>query len=271
MVRTAARCSLPPWPPPRRSRTPSGWWRAAPPGTGRCRSRATRSCTCRRRSRRSRRGGRRCGSTTRRAPTSRASPRSRRPRRRALPRHRRGPRPRGVQAHFAAQRPRSTRCSGRPSRPNIIKGGYLRNVIPSEAEATLDIRALPDEDMPAFLDRLRALINDPGDRGAWTRRRSVRPAAPPSRLDTEAFKAIEAVNRRVYGVRPCPPCSPAPPTWRRSAPRACSATASDRSTDTEDAAKGFGAHSDQERILEDGFRKFVHAHLEIVRDLAVRR
>src|SRR4029434_10438050 len=30
--------------------------------------------------------------------------------------------------------------------PNIVKGGYLRNVIPSEAEATLDIRALPDED-----------------------------------------------------------------------------------------------------------------------------
>ena len=31
--------------------------------------------------------------------------------------------------------------------PTIIKAGFRSNVIPSEAEATLDIRALPDEDM----------------------------------------------------------------------------------------------------------------------------
>src|SRR6185503_11169701 len=29
--------------------------------------------------------------------------------------------------------------------PNIIKGGFRNNVIPGDAEATLDIRALPDE------------------------------------------------------------------------------------------------------------------------------
>ncbi len=34
--------------------------------------------------------------------------------------------------------------------PNIIKAGYQINVIPSEAEATLDIRALPDEDIDNF-------------------------------------------------------------------------------------------------------------------------
>src|SRR6202011_4211032 len=45
--------------------------------------------------------------------------------------------------------------------PNIIQGGYQVNVIPSEAEATLDIRALPDENMPAFLDLMRKVINDP--------------------------------------------------------------------------------------------------------------
>jgi acetylornithine deacetylase/succinyl-diaminopimelate desuccinylase-like protein len=32
--------------------------------------------------------------------------------------------------------------------PTILKGGFRVNVIPSEAEATVDIRALPDEDMP---------------------------------------------------------------------------------------------------------------------------
>src|ERR1700733_5937147 len=45
--------------------------------------------------------------------------------------------------------------------PNIIKGGYQVNVIPSEAEATLDIRALPDENIAAFYDAMRKVINDP--------------------------------------------------------------------------------------------------------------
>ena len=35
------------------------------------------------------------------------------------------------------------------------------NVIPSEAEATLDIRALPDENIAAFYDTMRKVINDP--------------------------------------------------------------------------------------------------------------
>ncbi len=48
--------------------------------------------------------------------------------------------------------------------PNIIKGGYQVNVIPSQAEATLDIRALPDENISAFYDLMRGVINDPASR-----------------------------------------------------------------------------------------------------------
>ncbi|MBA2303392.1 MAG: M20/M25/M40 family metallo-hydrolase, partial [Acidobacteria bacterium] len=109
-----------------------------------------------------------------------------------------------VQDHFAAKTPLLYSLLRTSISPNIVKGGHLRNVIPSEAEATLDIRALPDEDMPAFLDRLRALIDDPAIEVLAGATGSVRPAAPPSRLDTEAFKAIEAVNRRVYGVGTLP-------------------------------------------------------------------
>src|SRR5690242_21527598 len=43
----------------------------------------------------------------------------------------------------------------------IMQGGYQVNVIPSEAEVTLDIRALPDENIGAFYDQMRKLINDP--------------------------------------------------------------------------------------------------------------
>jgi acetylornithine deacetylase/succinyl-diaminopimelate desuccinylase-like protein len=45
--------------------------------------------------------------------------------------------------------------------PTIVKGGFRSNVIPGDAEATLDIRALPDEDMGEFPAMLRRVINDP--------------------------------------------------------------------------------------------------------------
>ena len=38
--------------------------------------------------------------------------------------------------------------------------------------------------------------------------------------------------------------------------------------DDEDNAKGFGPHSDQERILESELHRFVKYHYEIVRNLA---
>ncbi len=39
-------------------------------------------------------------------------------------------------------------------------------------------------------------------------------------------------------------------------------------TDMEDGPKGFGAHSDQERILEEALHKFVRFHWDIVVNLA---
>ena len=38
--------------------------------------------------------------------------------------------------------------------------------------------------------------------------------------------------------------------------------------DIEDGPKGFGAHSDQERILEEGLNKFVRLQFEVVFNLA---
>ena len=43
----------------------------------------------------------------------------------------------------------------------MLKGGQRSNVIPARAEATLDIRLLPDEDPSAILTDLRAIISDP--------------------------------------------------------------------------------------------------------------
>ena len=77
--------------------------------------------------------------------------------------------------------------------PNIITGGYQVNVIPSEASATLDIRALPDENMPAFFEMMKKVIGDPNvevvaerrnTRRAPRPRASTQPPSAPSRPPT---------------------------------------------------------------------------------------
>ena len=173
-----------------------------------------------------------------------------------------------VQDYFAAHAPLFHSLLRTSVSPNITRGGYLRNVIPSEAEATLDIRALPDEDMPAFLDRLQTLIDDPAIEILPGATGNGRPAAPPSRLDTEAFKVIEAANRRVYGVATLPTMLAGATDMAQVRARGVQCYGIGPMTDREDAPKGFGAHSDQERILEDAFQQFVRVHWEIVRDLA---
>jgi len=81
--------------------------------------------------------------------------------------------------------------------PTIINIGFRRNVIPSEGEATLDIRALPDEDMPKFYEQLRRVIDDPAVE-VVPPTGNVRPAGAPSRLDTELFKVLETVTARMF-------------------------------------------------------------------------
>jgi len=80
--------------------------------------------------------------------------------------------------------------------PTILSGGYRQNVIPSQAEAMLDIRALPDEDMTAFYEEMARIIGDPTVKIVPSA--PGRPSAPPSRLDTEMFHALEAAQRRLY-------------------------------------------------------------------------
>jgi hypothetical protein len=41
--------------------------------------------------------------------------------------------------------------------------------------------------------------------------------------------------------------------------------------DVDDAPKGYGAHSDRERILEKELYRFVRFNFEVVRDLALSR
>jgi len=80
--------------------------------------------------------------------------------------------------------------------PTIIKGGFRTNVIPAEAEATLDVRAVPDEDIAALADSLRKLINDPSVEVMPPGR--GRPSSAPSTLGSEMFHALESAQREVF-------------------------------------------------------------------------
>jgi acetylornithine deacetylase/succinyl-diaminopimelate desuccinylase-like protein len=81
--------------------------------------------------------------------------------------------------------------------PTVIKGGFQANVIPADAIATLDVRTLPDEDMAAFIARVRLVINDPAVEVTMAGGK-LRPATPPSPIDSEMFRALERAQAKVF-------------------------------------------------------------------------
>ncbi len=88
--------------------------------------------------------------------------------------------------------------------PTMLKAGFAFNVIPSDAEAFIDIRALPDEDMARFYGEMRALIGD--SNVEIEPRRPDRPATPPSRTDTAMFRALEHAQRKMFPGAVTLPC-----------------------------------------------------------------
>jgi acetylornithine deacetylase/succinyl-diaminopimelate desuccinylase-like protein len=154
--------------------------------------------------------------------------------------------------------------------PTIIKGGYQTNVIPSDAEATLDIRALPDENMPAFFDLMRKVIDDPAVE-IVPGGRDARAIPPPSRIDSEAFHVIEAANQKVYQSITLPQMGTGATDMSALRAKGVQCYGIGPILDEEDAPRGFGAHSDQERILEDGLYKFVQFNWEVATALAASK
>ncbi len=175
-----------------------------------------------------------------------------------------------VQEYFAVNEPRVYSTLRTSISPNIIKGGYLRNVIPSEAEVTLDIRALPDENMAALLDQLRKVINDSAIE-VTELPVATRPGAPPSRLDTEVFQLLEAADQRVYNVPTFPAMLTGGTDMAQVRARGVQCYGIGPMTDSEDGPKGFGAHSDQERILEEALHKLVQFYSDVVVNLVKAR
>jgi len=176
----------------------------------------------------------------------------------------------GVRAYLAEHDPGNYSMLHTSISPDIISGGFQVNVIPSEAQATLDIRALPDENMPAFYDLMRKVIDDPTVE-LIPDGKNERPGAPTSRIDTEVFHAIESANRKVFQVPTIPQMSTGATdmAFLRAKGMQCYGVGS--VTDAEDAVKGFAAHSDQERIPEDSLYKFFEFQWDVLSTVAMRK
>ncbi len=175
-----------------------------------------------------------------------------------------------VDEWFLSNEPRTASTLRTSVSPTILQGGYRVNVIPSEAKATLDVRALPDEDPAKFLDIVRGVIGDPNVEVAYASR-DVRPSFAPTRLDSDAMLAIEAAVKRNYNTTTIPMMSTGATDMAYLRARGMQCYGIGPGLDAEDGPKGYGAHSDQERILESELYRFVRFQNDIVESLAKAR
>ena len=140
--------------------------------------------------------------------------------------------------------------------PTVLDGGFRKNVIPGEASAILDIRMLPDEDMDGFYAELAALIDDP--RIEIVPEEIYRPAAPPSSIDNEMFRAIEEVSKQLFPDATVLPIMQTGATdMAQIRAKGVQAYGFGPAESIEDMQSERGAHGNDERISEQALLNYV--------------
>jgi acetylornithine deacetylase/succinyl-diaminopimelate desuccinylase-like protein len=153
--------------------------------------------------------------------------------------------------------------------PTMLKAGVGMNIIPSEAEATIDIRALPGEDIELFYEEMKRVIGDPSVRIVPIP--ATRPSSPPSRLDTDMYRVLEGVSRRMYpGAIVLPTMSTGASDMAQLRAKGIQSYGIGPAASAEDDAD-FGAHSDVERLLESSLYKFVEFTWNAVTEIAATK
>ena len=92
-----------------------------------------------------------------------------------------------------------------------------------------------------------------------------------ARLDTEAFAAIEAGIEKHYGVITLPTMSTGATDMAYLRDKGIQCYGIGPALDIEDGPEGFGAHSDQERILVSELHRFVRFKWDVVTGLAAAK
>ena len=152
--------------------------------------------------------------------------------------------------------------------PTILNGGYRFNVIPSEAKATIDVRMVPEENPGAFIEAAKKVINDPAVDVTISKAIDQRTAGGTTRIDSEAFKAIEAAVTKHYQAISLPVMQTGATDMSVLRAKGIQCYGVNAAVDSEDGPKGFGPHSDQERVLESELYRFVRLEWDVVTALA---
>jgi hypothetical protein len=90
-------------------------------------------------------------------------------------------------------------------------------------------------------------------------------------MDTDMYRAIEAANKKVYNVPTLPyrQTGATDMAFLRAKGMQCYGVS--LATDEEDTLKGFAAHSDQERVLEDSLYRYLQFQWEVLGSTAFTR
>jgi acetylornithine deacetylase/succinyl-diaminopimelate desuccinylase-like protein len=153
--------------------------------------------------------------------------------------------------------------------PTILKAGVGANVIPSEAEATLDIRALPDENIEAFYAEMSKVVGDPAVK--IERLPQTRPPSPASKLQTEMYRAMERAAATIY------PNATVIPSMSTGASDQAQLRAKGIQSygigpaSTESDETNYPAHGDVERLAESSLYPFVQYVWNVVMEVAGHR
>jgi acetylornithine deacetylase/succinyl-diaminopimelate desuccinylase-like protein len=149
--------------------------------------------------------------------------------------------------------------------PSIIQGGFRSNVIPSEATATLDIRAVPGEDMEKFRAEMIRIINDPE---VQVEAGVQEPSSPPSSMKTEMFRTLDSVSKQIYpGIVTLPWMSTGGSDMLNLRIKGMQCYGIGAEVPKEDQLT-HAIHSDNERIKESGLYKFIRFEFEAVAKMA---
>ena len=174
-----------------------------------------------------------------------------------------------VDEYFRVNDPANAARLHATATPTMLSGGYRVNVIPGEAKATFDVRIMPDDDIDDVLGSIRKAVNNPAVSVEWAPRATRPPGA--SRLDSEAFTTIEAAVTRHYETKTLPVMSTGATDMAFLRAKGVQCYGIGPAVDVEDALKGFGSHSDQERIIERELYRFVRFTWDVVTSLASAR
>ena len=155
--------------------------------------------------------------------------------------------------------------------PTMISGGFRTNVIPSEAEATLDVRALPDEDLDQLWNDMRRIVADPSVE-VDPLETFTRPAAPPSRLDTDMYRALEHAQQKLFpGSITLPAMATGATDLAQLRAKGVQGYGYGPPMDERVSVSGGGPHSDDERLREDSLYKMAEFLWLALTEVAVSR